>query len=85
MDIPLHPAHLEKEIEDLLKIEKNDFCNRIFKSKLKKSDLKMSIYHGLIYNRWKELVEKSRKKRSKKHQKKKTKKTRNPSLGGYSN
>ena len=55
-------------------MDKNDFCNRIFKSKLKKCDSKMSSYHGLIYNKWKELVEKVRKKRSKKHQKKKTKK-----------
>lgn len=74
MDILLNPTHLEDEIEDLMQMDKNDFCNRIFKCKLKKSSSHMYSYYGLIYNKWKDCVEKSRKKRSKKHKKKNIKK-----------
>lgn len=70
-----------------MKMDKNEFCNRIFKCKLKKCASKVYSYYGLIYNRWKESVEKSKKKRSKKNNKKKNIKRnqRNKSLGGYSN
>lgn len=53
MDIPLSPGYLETEIEDLLKLDKNEFCNKIFKCKLKKSASKIYHYYGLVYNRWK--------------------------------
>ena len=71
MDIPLNPALLEAEIEDLMRMEKNEFCNRIFKCKLKKSSQQIFSYYGLIYNKWKECVEKARKKKLKKPSRKK--------------
>lgn len=58
----------------------------MFKCKLKKSASKLYSYYGLVYNQWKECVEKSRKKKFKKSNKKKNiRRERNKSLGGYSN
>ena len=57
---------LEKEIACLLKLEKNEFCNRIFKCKLKKSLTALTDYHCLIYSLWKSQYEKIKKHRSKK-------------------
>lgn len=49
MDIQLNPTIIETEIQDLMKMDKNQFCNRIFKCKLKKCASKVYSYYGLIY------------------------------------
>ena len=35
-NMPISFTELEKEVEDMMKLEKNEFCNRVFKCKLKK-------------------------------------------------
>jgi len=35
-NMPISFTELEKEVEEMMKLEKNEFCNRVFKCKLKK-------------------------------------------------
>jgi Mg-chelatase subunit ChlI len=66
-DVAVKALELELEMEELLKLEKNEFCNRIFKCKLKKLLAPISGYYELVYQQWKKEVEKTRKKRVVKH------------------
>lgn len=57
---------LSLEIEELLKLEKNDFCNRIFKCKFKKSITAIIDYYELVYQLWKKEVDRCKKKKGSK-------------------
>lgn len=58
---------IQKELEELLKLERNDFCNRIFKCKLKRILSPIINYYELVYHEWKKELDKSRKKRGLKY------------------
>lgn len=62
---PISLTDLEKEIEDLMKLEKNEFCNRVFKCKLKKISSPIINYYESLYVFWKGELEKGKKKRGK--------------------
>lgn len=49
-----------------MKLEKNDFCNRIFKCKFKKSITAIIDYYELVYQLWKKEVDKCKKKKGSK-------------------
>lgn len=66
--IHLSAADLERECADLAQMEKNEFCNKIFKCKLKKSLTYFTDYHELVYKLWKaELNRKKKKNRNNKN------------------
>ena len=46
----------------MMQMEKNQFCNKIFKCKLKKSLTYFTDYHELIYKQWKTELNKKKKK-----------------------
>lgn len=50
-----------------MKLEKKEFCNRIFKCKTKKILSPAIHYYQLLYLHWKKEVERSNKKRPAKH------------------
>lgn len=65
--IELPPADIKREMEELLKLDKNDFCNRVFKCKLKKATLPVLDYYELLYAHWKKEMDRNRRRRVAKH------------------
>lgn len=47
----------------MLSLEKNEFCNKIFKCKLKKAMNPLFDYYEQIYSIWKKDVDKNKKKK----------------------
>jgi hypothetical protein len=48
-------------------MEKNEFCNKIFKCKFKKSLCPIIGYYEVVYNLWKKDLDKNKKKRMHKY------------------
>lgn len=48
-------------------MEKNEFCNKIFKCKFKKSLSPIIAYYEVVYNVWKKDIDKNKKKRMHKY------------------
>lgn len=66
-DVFLSEEELKAEIEELLKMEKNEFCNKIFKCKFKKSLCPIISYYEIVYNVWKKDLDKNKKKKMHKY------------------
>lgn len=62
---PVSLSDLEREVEELIKLEKNEFCNRVFKCKLKKISSPIIGYYESLYVFWKGELERGKKKRGK--------------------
>ena len=52
--IHIRPNELETEISSLLKIEKKEFCNKLFKWKLKRTSYSLCDYIELFFTKIKE-------------------------------
>lgn len=64
-NMPISLTEIEKEVEDMMKLETNEFCNRVFKCKLKKITSPIIYYYESLYIYWKSELEKGKNKRGK--------------------
>ena len=54
---------LEQEIKLLLKLNKNEFCNRIFKCRMRNIGHSMVEYHRAVYCLWRKQAQANRRKK----------------------
>lgn len=57
LEAPITPKELEREIKDLLKMDRNEFCNRLLKCKLKRSNDPIRTYYKQLYQNLQRCVE----------------------------
>ena len=67
----------------MLKGDKNEICNRVFKSRVKKQHILIEDYHQMVYEAWKSEVGKKKKQKNKNKSKhsRQPKEKRNKSIG----